>query len=97
MIKQRSTLFLGIFIFVIPFLGLPTSWRASLVMIAGLGLIALSIKITLPRRLAKSGKKLRRKEKVSAVFVENMPIESIPPQAYSARTLSGDPVEPEIR
>lgn len=71
MINRRSTFFLGIFIFVIPFLGIPSSWRTFFIMISGITLIILSIKITLPKKNTKSRVK---KEKVTPVFVESIPV-----------------------
>lgn len=72
MINRRSTFFLGIFIFLIPFLGLPSSWKTALVVICGLSLIGLSIKITLPKRAVPSKNRVR-KEKVTPIFVESIP------------------------
>jgi len=72
MIQRKSTFFLGIFIFVIPFLGFPTAWKTAFIILSGLFLVGLSIKIVIPKK-----SKLirpRKKEKVTPVFVENMPI-----------------------
>ena len=71
MISKKSTFFLGIFIFIIPFLGLPNSWRGALVIISGLLLISMSLKISIPKKTSRSRAK---KEKVTPVFVENSPI-----------------------
>ncbi len=71
MISKKSTFFLGIFIFFIPFLGLPTSWKTSLIVISGLTLISLSVKITIPKKTSKS--RIKR-EKVTPVFAETAPI-----------------------
>lgn len=70
MIQRRSTFFLGIFIFIIPFLGIPSSWRTFFIVFSGIALIALSIKISLPKKTVKS--RIRR-EKVTPVFVESIP------------------------
>lgn len=57
--------------FLIPFTGFPSSWKSFFVIASGLILISLSIKVSLPRR----GSKARQKrEKVTPVFVENIPI-----------------------
>jgi len=48
-IHRKSTFFLGIFIFLIPFLGLPSSWKTTLIILSGLGLVSLSTKIILPK------------------------------------------------
>ncbi len=70
MINRRSTFFLGIFIFIIPFLGVPSSWRTTFIVLSGIILIILSLKITLPKKSLKSRIK---KEKVTSVFVESIP------------------------
>lgn len=96
MINRKSTFFLGIFIFVIPFLGIPSSWRTFFIVVSGLTLIILSIKITLPKRTSKSRV---RKEKVTPVFVESIPVhtkensvDGIIPPATSEKmdTIDGD-------
>ena len=71
MIQRKSTFFLGIFIFLISFLGLPSSWKTTLFVLSGLTLVALSVKIILPKKHPKS--KVRR-EKITPVFVENAPV-----------------------
>lgn len=71
MIQRRTTFFLGIFIFLIPFLGFPTFWKTVMITLSGLFLIAISIKIVLPR---KNTRPKSRREKVTPVFVENIPI-----------------------
>ena len=71
MISRKSTFFLGIFIFVIPFLGFPSSWKTTLIILSGLTLIALSIKVSLPKKNVKIKSK---KGRSTPVFVENIPI-----------------------
>ena len=71
MINRKSTFYIGIFIFLIPFFGVPTSWRTFFVIVSGLALILLSIKITLPKKNIKGAR--TRKEKVTQVFVESIP------------------------
>ena len=71
MIKQKSTLFLGIFILVIPFLGIPASWKTTCIVLSALTLVALSVKIVLPKKPSKTRVK---REKITPVFVENSPI-----------------------
>ena len=72
MIQRKKTFFLGIFIFLVPFLGLPTFWKTTLIVLSGLALIALSIKIVLPRKPGRS--KISKKGRSTPVFVENAPI-----------------------
>jgi hypothetical protein len=64
MIHRRGTFFLGLFIFLIPFLGLPTSWKTTLVVLSGLSLAYSSITITLPERFKKSSRKHETKTPV---------------------------------
>lgn len=75
MIKNKRTFFIGIFIFLIPFLGFPSSWKTFFTIVAGLFLAVSSLKITLPKRNVV--KKVRRKEKVTPVFTENSPMPKI--------------------
>ena len=71
MIKNYKTFFLGLFIVIIPAIGLPVS-KTTLFVLSGLLLIIFSVKINLPKRGAV--KRIRRKEKVTPVFVENSPM-----------------------
>ena len=95
MIQRRSTFFLGIFILLLSssFLGLPSSWKTTLLFLSGLTLIFLSVKLTLPK---KSSKRLPKKEKITAVFRENNPIH-IASQTEPNSTLENkeEPTKPE--
>jgi hypothetical protein len=71
MINKKSTFFLGIFIFLIPFLGFPSSWKSAFVIISGISLVLMSVKISLPKK----GSRIKtKKERTTPVFVENIPI-----------------------
>jgi hypothetical protein len=70
MINRKSTFFLGIFIFLIPYLGIPSSWKTFFIVTSGIVLMVLSIKITLPKKTTKSR---TRKEKITPVYVESIP------------------------
>ncbi len=70
-IHRKETFFLGIFIFRIPFLGLPTFWKTVFIIFSGLVLVALSIKIVLPKKIIKS--RLHREKKIP-VFTEDTPV-----------------------
>ena len=74
MISRKSTFFLGIFIFVIPFLGFPMFWKTSFTVLSGLTLLLLSVKLTIPKR---NFKPRTRKEKVTPVYVESIPVSPI--------------------
>lgn len=71
MISNKKTFFLGVFIFLIPFTGFPSSWKSAFIIISGIVLVSLSVKISLPK---KNSRVRSRKEKVTPVFVENIPI-----------------------
>ncbi|MBA3733304.1 hypothetical protein H0W91_02920 [Patescibacteria group bacterium] len=71
MIARKKTFFLGIFIFLIPFLGLPSAWKTLCITISGLILVGLSTKIILPRKVTTRPR--TKKEKVTSVYVESIP------------------------
>ena len=71
MITRKRTFFLGIFIFLIPFLGVPTPWKTLFIVLSGIGLVIMSVKIALPKKQIKTKTK---KGKITSVFVENSPI-----------------------
>lgn len=70
MITNRRTLFLGIFIVLIPFLGFPSAWKTFMIVVSGLALIAFSVEITIPKKIPK--RTFRRKETVTPVFRESI-------------------------
>lgn len=70
MITNRRTLFLGIFIFLIPFLGFPSGWKTFMIVVSGLTLISFSVHVTIPKKLSK--RPLRRKETITPVFRESI-------------------------
>lgn len=72
-IDRKTTFFLGIFIFIIPFLGFPSVGKAVLTIISGIFLVTLSVKLNIPKKQAKS--RVHR-EKVTPVFVESVPVVS---------------------
>lgn len=74
MIKDKRTFFLGFFIMLIPALGLPTFWKMTFIVLSGITLVILSVKIAIPKRPAK---RIRKKEKVTQVFVENSPMPKV--------------------
>ena len=73
MIHRKSTFFLGLFIFFIPFLGLPTFWKTTLIILSGITLIGLSVKIILPKKILKHTLRHKiKKEKENSFSVENI-------------------------
>jgi len=71
MIQNPRTLSIGIFIFILPFLGFPSFWKTLFIILCGFALITSSLKISIPK---KATKRPRRKDKVTPVFVENSPV-----------------------
>ena len=85
MIKQKNTLFLGVFLLIIwIFDGIPRSWKVFFTIISALYLVIISLKINLPKRGVV--KRVKRKEKVTPVFVENypQPVQPVEPIVDSA-------------
>lgn len=70
MINRKSTFFLGVFIFLIPFFGFPNVWKNAFTIIAGMIAIGLSVKFSVPKKNPRTKSK---KEKVTQVYVENVP------------------------
>ena len=69
MVTSRRTLIIGICIILIPFLGFPSAWKNFLVVALGLAVVALSVKIIIPKKIVR---KVRRKETVTPVFRESI-------------------------
>ena len=51
MINHKGSFYLGVFVFIIPFLGFPTMWKMGLVVFAGVVLVLTSIRIPTPKRI----------------------------------------------
>lgn len=101
MISRKSTFFLGIFIFLLPFLGLPSSWKILLTALSGVFLIYLSIKITLPKNIVKTKIK---KEKIIpiinndiSIYPENNTIEKFEkPKVKKSKKIVGERFDTDI-
>lgn len=52
-------------------MGFPGSWKSAFIIVSGISLVLLSVKVSLPK---KSSRARMKKEKVTPVFVENIPI-----------------------
>ena len=50
MIKRKATFFLGIFIILIQFLGVPSSWKTIFTFVSGLIVISTSVDFVLPKK-----------------------------------------------
>ena len=90
-INRKSTFFLGIFIFIIPFLGFPSFWKTALTILSGIILVTSSLKIALPKKHARR----TPREKVTPVFVESMPV--ISPANDTIEVVSQLPPIPEVK
>lgn len=71
MINRKGTFFLGILVFLLPFIGLPTFWKTLLSVFIGTTLAFSSVEFYIPRKNIKSRV---RKEKVSDITIENIPV-----------------------
>jgi len=90
MINHKAGFYLGVFIFVIPFLGFPTIWKMGLVLFGGLFLILMSIRIPVPKRMLKykpkketfvpDMEKNEKKEEVVIPVIDPIKIEVIDPR-----------------
>lgn len=79
MLKNKKSFFLGLLIFIIPFLGIPLSWRFGLIVFLSLILMLSSVKFELPENFSSrtlKSLKSRRKEEGNDTFfnkIENHP------------------------
>ncbi len=79
MISRKLTFFLGIFIFLVPFMGLPTSWKTAVIIICGLVLITSSISLTIsiPKKTVKHKTKKEKNSKISVEGIAVYPKDNI--------------------
>ncbi len=85
-ISRKSTFFLGIFIFIIPFLGFPSAWKIVMTCIAGIAVILMSLKVSIPKKSPRH----KPREKVTPVFVESIPVLS--PRNDTVEVISQVPI-----
>lgn len=71
MITRKSTFLLGIIIFLLPFIGIPTFWRTLIFVLVGISLVFSSVDFVFPKKMSKPRHK---KEKLNDVVIESMPI-----------------------
>lgn len=71
MITRKSTFFLGILIFLLPFIGVPSSWKTAFLIIIGLILVFSSIQLVFTKRNTKPRPK---KERTQEIVPENTPV-----------------------
>ncbi len=74
-INRRSTFFLGVFIFLIPFFGVPSFWKTVFIIFSGVLLVLLSIRVSLPKKSIRISKP--KKEIVNPVVVEEVVQEQV--------------------
>jgi hypothetical protein len=91
-IGRKSTFFLGIFIFLIPFFGLPTLWKMILTGACGALLALLSVSLEIPKRTAAKHKP--RKEKPAMISVEPVPAPVIYPRNDTIEAAAVVPLPP---
>lgn len=58
--KSRIILFIGFLIALLPALGFPHAWESFFQVVAGLGIVALSVMIAIDKRLTQKAKAERR-------------------------------------
>ncbi len=77
-ITRKATFFLGVFIFIIPFLGFPSLWKMALTIISGVTLVVLSVRVNLPK---KSFPRLKREKPVGVAenILTEVPLPPPPP------------------
>jgi hypothetical protein len=74
MINHKGSFYLGVFIFIIPFLGFPTMWKMVLVVLGGVLLILTSLKVPSPRKIQRPIFKMRE-ETPETPIIEIKPLE----------------------
>jgi hypothetical protein len=77
MIDHKGSFYLGVFIFIIPFLGFPTMWKMGLVVFGGILLILTSLRVPNPRKFQRP--KFKREDEIDAPIVEIQPLEITKP------------------
>ena len=75
MISRKSTFFLGIFIFLIPFMGLPTYWKTLIIIFCGISLVVSSVTISIPKKPIKH--KVKKSSKISIEDIAVYPKDNI--------------------
>lgn len=102
MINRKSTFFLGVFIFLIPFLGLPTFWKTFFIILSGAILVSLSIKVSIPKRVSRSKIKKEKTEveylndtSVYTPSVENM-TNTFSPSSHEREIVRTPPFVPVV-
>lgn len=84
MIERKGSFYIGVFVFVIPFLGFPTMWKMILVVFGGVLLILTSLKVPSPRKNVKL--KFKKEEtiaeapeiQIQVVEPVEVPVEQMP-------------------
>lgn len=71
MITRKSTFLLGIAIFLLPFIGIPTFWRTLFYVMIGITLAFSSVDLVFPKKLSRPK---HRREKHTDVVIESVPI-----------------------
>lgn len=90
MVNYRSTFYIGIFVFLIPFLGFPTMWKMGLVVFAGLILIFSSIRFPVSKKVFKNNTNQVKKEKAESAAVSQ-------PIVLDSTPLKNETIETEVK
>jgi hypothetical protein len=75
MITNKRVFILGCWIMVIPLLGLPLSWKFTLIILTGFGMIITSVKLHLPTKPINIKGPVKRKDKFIEKSVEKNTID----------------------
>lgn len=75
--KNRIILTIGFLIALLPLLGFPHSWESFFQVVAGLGIVLLSVLIAIDKRLTRKAKAERRIKKLREKVYSDSPVESV--------------------
>lgn len=75
--KNRIILTIGFLIALLPLLGFPHSWESFFQVVAGLGIVLLSVLIAIDKRLTRKAKAERRIKKLREKVYSDSPAESV--------------------
>lgn len=77
--KNRIILVIGFFIALLPVLGFPHAWESFFQVVGGLGIVLLSVMISIDKRLTqkvKAERRMKRRRQKAEIEVEGPPIQN---------------------
>lgn len=83
MTKNRIVLYIGLFLFLIPFLGFPSKWEAFFQIVFGLILMSISFSATIKRRAAVRRPRRKKESESISVVTSTAPSEQLVTQDNS--------------